>query len=289
MVMLKSEDILTREVLQWKGLHLLHFQGSSCSQKTRIFLALKRISWQSRPVDLPARENYSDWFMGINPRGLVPVLVDDGKVIIESNDILTYLEEKFPEPRLMPDSRDAEARALLEEEDALHLDLRAISFRYFFPGIEARPESLLEQYERSGSGTVRGVADAHKSAELEFHRDMIARRGISDQRIRAATERFRVAFSAMEARLAEATYLLGDRVSLVDIAWYIYCKRLSGAGYPLHERHPRLGAWYNGLDARPEFSAEVAEPPILVSMRKSLHKQQAEDGSTLAQVAGLEA
>ena len=35
------------------------------------------------------------WFLGINPRGLVPVLVHDGAVHIESNDIIQYLDKKY--------------------------------------------------------------------------------------------------------------------------------------------------------------------------------------------------
>jgi glutathione S-transferase len=92
MVQLVDGDIRTREVLGWQGVHVLHFMGSSCSQKLRIFLNLKKIPWQSRPIDLPGNENMQPWFLGINPRGLVPVLVHDGAVHIESNDIIQYLE-----------------------------------------------------------------------------------------------------------------------------------------------------------------------------------------------------
>jgi ganglioside-induced differentiation-associated protein 1 len=92
MVQLVDTDIRTREVLGWKGLHVFHFMGSSCSQKLRIFLNLKGIEWQSHLVDLMTGENFQPWFLGINPRGLVPVLVHDGKVHIESNDIIQYLE-----------------------------------------------------------------------------------------------------------------------------------------------------------------------------------------------------
>ena len=91
-----------REVLAWQGVHLLHFRGSSCSQKTRIFLNLKGIDWVSHHVDLARQANYEPWFLGINPRGLVPVLVHDGVVHIESNDILAHQEEAFPAPSLIP-------------------------------------------------------------------------------------------------------------------------------------------------------------------------------------------
>ncbi len=98
MVQLLDNDIKTREVLDWKGVHVLHFMGSSCSQKLRIFLNLKGIKWESHLVDLFSNENFQPWFLGINPRGLVPVLVHNGAVHIESNDIIQYLEERFPAP-----------------------------------------------------------------------------------------------------------------------------------------------------------------------------------------------
>ena len=47
MVQLVDGDIRTREVLGWKGVHVLHFMELSCSQKLRIFLNLKGIEWES--------------------------------------------------------------------------------------------------------------------------------------------------------------------------------------------------------------------------------------------------
>ena len=80
MVQLFKEDIKTSEVLAWKGVHLFHFSGSSCSQKTRIVLNLKGIEWVSHPINLLKAENYSQWYLGINPRGLLPALVHNGDV-----------------------------------------------------------------------------------------------------------------------------------------------------------------------------------------------------------------
>ena len=50
---------------------------SSAAFRTRIALNLKGIAWESHPVDLHTNENFQPWFLGINPRGLVPVLVHD--------------------------------------------------------------------------------------------------------------------------------------------------------------------------------------------------------------------
>ena len=55
----------------------------------RIFLALKGVDWESHEIDLMTNENLSDYYLGINPRGLLPSIVHDGDVHIESNDILT--------------------------------------------------------------------------------------------------------------------------------------------------------------------------------------------------------
>ena len=287
MPVLNDEDIQTREVLDWKGIHLLHFAGSTCSQKTRIFLNLKGIEWNSRPVKLPQYENYSEWFLGINPRGLVPVLVDDGKVIIESNDILIYLEAKFPEPELIPAASDEEARQLLEQEDALHHDIRAISFRYAFPGVSGRSEELMENYRNFGSGTVGGKPDPQKDVETKFHQNLKANKGISDAQIRTAVRKFRDTLDQLNMRLENARWLLGNKLTVIDIAWYIYCRRLLNAGYPIRDLHPNIYEWFSGLDARPEFSSEVAEPPQLIEMRAEMHKQQLADNTTLAVVADL--
>ena len=129
---LNNNDIRTKEVLDWKGLHLLHFQNSACSQKTRIFLNLKNISWKSKSINLVSNENYSDWFLGINPRAQVPVLIDDGDVHIESNDIIQHLEKRFPQPNLIPLKFKSDIPNLLKEENDLHIDLRNISFRFLF-------------------------------------------------------------------------------------------------------------------------------------------------------------
>ena len=75
MVQLADGDIKTREVLDWKGVHLFHFMGSSCSQKARIFLNLKGIPWESHLVDIRGNENFRARYLGINPRGLLPCLV----------------------------------------------------------------------------------------------------------------------------------------------------------------------------------------------------------------------
>jgi glutathione S-transferase len=65
---------------------------------------------------LLANGNVEPWFLGINPRGLAPVLVHNGAVHIESNDIIQYMEKVFPEPRLIPVGHEKEVAALLKQD-----------------------------------------------------------------------------------------------------------------------------------------------------------------------------
>jgi glutathione S-transferase len=172
MVQLIDADIKTREVLAWRGVHVLHYMGSSCSQKLRIFLNLKNIKWESHLVDLFTNENYSEWFLGINPRGLVPVLVHDGTVHIESNDIIAYLEERFREPRLIPADTANEMAALLKHEDDLHLDLRTLSFRFVFaPAGGAWYAGLLQQPQFTKEIEMQPAAKERLDATRRAHAD----------------------------------------------------------------------------------------------------------------------
>lgn len=288
MVMLHDSDVLTKEVLGWRGLHLFHFQGSSCSQKVRIFLNLKGISWTSHHINLAKGDHVTPWYMGINPRGLVPALVHDGKVIIESNDILEYLEAAFPEPVLIPADRKEEMHRLLREEDDLHLDIRALTMRFVVPAFLAKkPESAIRKYEGLGSGSVHGAVDPNRLRETEFWREMIRNNGISDERASLAFERFRRALVQFEDRLEGQDFLLGDQLTLLDIAWYIYVRRLSEASYPLNRLHPRLGKWFDALDAREDFRGEVRWPFGVGLITSLLHWVQRVRGADLSRVVGL--
>ncbi len=287
MVQLVDGDIKTREVLGWKGVHVLHFAGSSCSQKLRIFLNLKGIDWTSHPIDLHANENFKPWFLGINPRGLVPVLVHDGAVHIESNDIIEHLEKTFPSPKLIPAGFENEVAALLRHEDDLHLDLRTLSFRFVFnPPGPPKPAAMLESYAANGTGTVQGARDREKDVQIAFWQ-RATKEGFPDERARVSAQKFRAEFDALDKRLAGAPYLMGEALGVLDIAWFIYAHRLSLAGYPLARLHPRVHAWKEKLGARPEFAREIAMPPDAKARLEATHRAHAAAGRTLEAVAGF--
>ena len=287
MVKLLSEDILTREVLEWEGLHLFHFWGSSCSQKTRICLNLKDIKWNSHIIDLGIGENYTDYYLGINPRGLVPTLVIDGEVHIESNDIITLLDERFPNIPLIPEGSETEISKLLEQEDELHLDLRTITFRFTQPrGKEPRSKETLQKYRDGGSGTVLGEADGDKEREISFW-ETVAEIGITDDAVRTSVGRFKAKLEELDHSLAKKINLLGETVTVFDVAWVIYVNRLVRCGYPLERLHPNVDRWFWLLRNRQEFDNELSVSPDLQKAVDNHHALQRKTGTTLADVAGL--
>ena len=284
MVQLLDTDIKTREVLDWQGVHLIHFKFSSCSQKTRIFLNLKGINWASHPVNLAKQENYSDWFLGINPRGLVPILVHDGVVHIESNDILSYLETTFAEPLLMPQAHKAEIERGLQEEDDLHMDIRAITMRFLTPGrvAQKKPERI-ENYS-ADNGTIVGLADPHKEIEIEFWQ-RYAKEGISDEQAHRAANRFRQVYERLDKKLENGGNLAGEHITVLDIAWFIYTQRLTMAGYPFKQMHLNVSSWYERLSKQAAFSQEVRSPLAMSLMLAAMQSLQKLKGTTLSKIA----
>jgi glutathione S-transferase len=85
-------------------LELYHFEPAANSMKPLLALSEKGVEFVSRQLNLEGKrwEQYSDWFLKINPDGQVPVLVHDGRVIIESTVINEYIEDVFPENPLRP-------------------------------------------------------------------------------------------------------------------------------------------------------------------------------------------
>jgi glutathione S-transferase len=286
-VKLNDDEILTREVLEWRGVHVLHYPMSSCSQKLRIYLGAKRIEWAPHQIDLSKHESYGAWLMGINPRGMVPVLVIDGEVHIDSNDIMETLERRFPDPTLWPLDRAAEIHSKLKAEDDLHHDLRILSFRFVHGRTETtKTPELLENYRANGASTVGGQSDTEKAAELEFY-ETLAREGLSNARCRRAAWNFREAFDRFENDLATMSYLMGETVSVLDIAWFVYVHRLGLAGYPFRDLHPRLDAWYQRLADNHVWSQEVDPGPALTARLGELRADQNATGSTLSALAGF--
>jgi len=75
---------------------------SSASFRVRIALNYKGIAYEPAVVNLAKSEHHEAAYRGVNPQGLLPAVEDDGKRLIQSLAIMEYLEERYPEPPLLP-------------------------------------------------------------------------------------------------------------------------------------------------------------------------------------------
>ena len=84
-------------------LSLYSYFRSSAAWRVRIALAMKQLPYTVVPVNLRgAGEQNSDAFRARNPQGLVPFLEDGDTGIAQSLAICEYLEERYPQPPLLP-------------------------------------------------------------------------------------------------------------------------------------------------------------------------------------------
>ena len=81
---------------------LYDYARSSAAYRVRIGLNLKGVDYDSRQVNLLDSEQKGDAYRALNPQGLVPMIEVDGRRITQSLAILVYLDQAYPEPRLMP-------------------------------------------------------------------------------------------------------------------------------------------------------------------------------------------
>ena len=83
---------------------LYTFFRSSASYRVRIALNLKGLSYEQTPIHLRrgGGEQFSEAYERINPQALVPALEDNDRVFTQSLAIIEYLEEKYPNPPLLP-------------------------------------------------------------------------------------------------------------------------------------------------------------------------------------------
>ena len=95
-------------------MQLYDYWRSSAAYRVRIALNLKGLEYAQIPIDLRAGQQRDEGYLGLNPQGLVPFLEDGETGLGQSLAIIEYLEERHPEPPLLPDEpvQRAQARAI---------------------------------------------------------------------------------------------------------------------------------------------------------------------------------
>jgi glutathione S-transferase len=84
--------------------------NSPCGRRVRMCLIEKGISFEIRWLSLGLMDQKQDWYLQLNPNGLVPTLIHDGNAVYESNVINEYVDALHPEPRLVPTAPHLQAQ-----------------------------------------------------------------------------------------------------------------------------------------------------------------------------------
>ena len=90
----------------------LYFSPGACSLASHIGLEETGAPYEIKPVLLAKGQQRTEAYLKINPRGKVPSLSVDGKILVENTAILTYLSRRFPEKKLLPADPAEEARCI---------------------------------------------------------------------------------------------------------------------------------------------------------------------------------
>ena len=228
-------------------LELYHTATSTCSQKVRMTLAEKGVEFVSRNVNLRLNENLTPKYLAINPNGVVPTLVHDGSVIMDSSVICEYLDEVFPMPRLGPD--DAVGRAHMRKwlrflEEVPTAAIRVPTFHM-----------ALKPFEGVDQETYRAERADIRPLRKHFYRKM-GKTGFSPEDVEASLEQLDLTLRRMQEALAKGPWLMGEQFSLADIVVMPTIDRLDDLGMShMWNGYPGVAGWYARIRSRPSYVA----------------------------------
>jgi maleylacetoacetate isomerase len=217
------------------ALRLHTYWRSSAAYRVRIVLALKGLGYESVPRHLlrDGGEQRRPDYLALNPQGLVPALEHDGHVLTQSLAICEYLEERFPEPSLLP---------------AAPLDRAVVRAMALAIACDIHPLNNLrvQQYLRDGLGQ-------DEAAVTQWVRHWIAE-----------------GFGALETLIGrhsgDGRHSFGESVTLADACLVPQAYNARRAGLDLGP-WPRLAAVTGYLETLPAFAAARPEvqpdaPPV---------------------------
>jgi glutathione S-transferase len=231
-------------------LELYHSVNSVCAQKVRIVFAEKGLEWREHLMTL-AGDQFDPAYMKLNPSGVVPTIIHDDKVVIESSVILYYLDEVFPEPALMP--RDPYARATVRFynkliDEYVHNSCAVLSFATAFRARLARMTPEARRAELSQSPLTK---------RTEFKLD-VTDHGLDSHFVAEAVQYHEKLLTRMEESLGQGPYLAGDTYSLAEAGVIPYIFRLDVLRLAkMWDRRPRVAAWWERIRKRPSTETAI--------------------------------
>ncbi|HEX4410415.1 MAG TPA: glutathione S-transferase family protein [Xanthobacteraceae bacterium] len=232
---------------------LYDFGNSVCCQKVRITLRAKGLDWKSVRVDLFKAEQYDPNYLKLNPKGVVPTLVHDGKPVIESTLICEYIDAAFPQsPKLIPADPWLQSRMRLWSkmvDEGLFEGVTEISFSAMFrERMRTMPEEIRQR-------RFRNIGDPRRTDRFKSTYE----HGVESPFVIHAVAAYERAFKHLEHELQEngGPWILGAEPSLADINMMPFAARLDYLGLLdlwIGDR-PSIQSWWSTASAWPYFKS----------------------------------
>jgi glutathione S-transferase len=234
------------------SLILYHNDMSVCAAKVRMALAEKRLNWEGRHLNLRAGDTHKPEYVKLNPKKVVPTLVVDEVVLIESNIICEFVDERWPESPLRPSSAEGRAAMRLwmrRLDDEIHGATGTVSTCIAF---------RFQQMKRSREDLEAwlGNMEPQRSRRLKSSIE----NGMEAPEFGPAVDAFMRLADDFDQALSSGDWLVEDTFSLADLAYASYLVRLEHLGlFGVIERHPRVRRWKERIMERPAFDAGIAQ------------------------------
>jgi glutathione S-transferase len=229
---------------------LHHGWRSSASRRVRLCLEEKGLAYEGHVVDMARMEHHSPEYLKINPLGVIPTLVHDGKPLHESGTICEYLDETYPDPPLRPETPYGRAvmRNWIRHIDGLIHNLIIFNWRHHLQKTAEKwsDEELAERLKYIPS----------KERQESWLR--VARKPYTEEERAAARAKLtEQLLDRMETALKHSAWLVGEAYSIADIAAAPFVKRIDEEIAPDEmspAKHPRVAEWWAKIQARPAYA-----------------------------------
>jgi glutathione S-transferase len=255
-------------------LELYHHGSSVCAAKVRFVLMEKGVAWESRYLDILKGEQFHSDYLKLNPMAVVPTLVHDGEVLVESTVICEYLDDAFPDPPLKPASPLERARMRLwtkAVDEHIHPACKYITYAACHRHIIRRlpPEKFVQFMKGPEGETQTRVAGDPNWVESK---QAIVATGLEAPGVASKFRMYDEYLQKMEKALAQHIWLAGATFTLADIAMTPYVNRLDMLGMSdmWVGSRPRLTDWFERIKARPTFKPcflDYCPPDLTVDLK----------------------
>jgi glutathione S-transferase len=222
---------------------------SACAQKVRLVLVAKGLEFERHHLNLRAGDQFDPAYLKLNPKAVVPTIVDDGKAVIESTVIMMYLDDAYPEPSLSPPTALGRAdmlRWMIQSDAGLHDACGVTSFALAFRHQLAKltPEQREAHYRKT------------PDEKRREHVRSVVEKGLDAPGVPEAFRRYHGAVRDMSKALASSAWLAGDDYSLADMAMLPYVIRLEHLGLDwFWSDHAPVADWLARCKGQPWYAA----------------------------------